>query len=198
LAYSSFDTKEINAKVVYFGAQSAGKSENLRSLHRILSQPSGASSLAKESISDVVLDQQVFEFLPVALGNIKDFDVRLHLYTLPTVEAYAGLEQVILKGIDGAVFVVDSRAASLTENLQAAKEMEQKLAEQGLSLSDLPVVLQFNHRDDAQVMATEALKHEFSRTERPSVEAVAVRSEGTMETFNLIAGEVLKKLGQLS
>lgn len=204
MAYSSFDTKEINAKIVYFGAQSSGKSENLRAIHQKLIsgekdlQKRDGAVAARPAIADVSIDQQVFEFLPVAVGKVKDFDVRMHLYTLPCLDSYANLEQVILKGIDGAVFVVDSRVSSLNDNLEAIKQMEQKLAEQGITITDIPVVFQFNHRDDKDAISTETLKVEFSKSDLPVVEAVASRSEGTLETFNLVTGQVLKKLGHMA
>ena len=144
MAFTNFDSKEINCKIVYFGAQGSGKTENLRSIYSSTSQDiqSGLLEFAQDE-----LDRKFFDFLPVSLGHVNDFHVKLHLYTLPHNPLYETVSSVILKGIDGYVFVVDSRFDAMGENIEALLSAKKLLSQDGSNPNDLPLVIQYNKRD---------------------------------------------------
>ncbi|MBM4250726.1 MAG: gliding-motility protein MglA [Deltaproteobacteria bacterium] len=191
MAFTNFDTKEINCKIIYFGPRGAGKTENLRSIYK---------NTAKEARSGLIeLEEsrggtKFFDFLPVSMGHVKDFHLKLHLFTLPTNPLYESVNSVILKGVDGIVFVADSRVELMAENIQSLAETRRLLADEGYNFSDLARVVQYNKRDLQDLVPLDVMRHELNPSNLPDQKAIARDSMGTMETLQAMSKLVLKKI----
>ena len=191
MAFTNFETKEINCKIIYFGPRGAGKTENLRSIYKN-SSPDARNGL-------IELDEgqgatRFFDFLPLSMGQIRDFHLKLHLFTLPANPLYESVQSVILKGVDGFVFVADSRVEAMADNVEGMSAARRILAAQGYNVSDMPRVIQYNKRDLGDVLPLELLRQELNPGQLPDQKAVASQSIGTMETLQAMAKLVLKKI----
>lgn len=191
MAFTNFDTKEINCKIVYFGARGAGKTENLRSIYKNTSAEVRSGLLELE---DAAGPTKFFDFLPISLGHVKDFHLKLHLYTLPTNSLYESVTSVILKGVDGFVYVADSRVEAMADNVEGLLAARRLLTEEGYNVADMPRVLQYNKRDLADLVPLEVLRQELNPGAVPDHKAVATQSVGTMETLQSMARLVMKKI----
>lgn len=191
MAFTNFDSKEINCKIVYFGCQGSGKTSNLRSIYSSTSQDIQSGLLEFETDE---YDKKFFDFLPVSLGHVNDFHIKLHLYTLPHNPLYETVVSTILKGIDGFVFVVDSRFDSMGDNIEAFLHAKRLLSEDGLNPNDLPSVIQYNKRDVQGAVSIEKLRQEFNPLNTADCESIATEDQGTMDTVQKMAKLVLKKL----
>ncbi len=191
MAFTNFETKEINCKVLYFGPPSAGKTASLRSIYSQTS-PDVRSGLIE--LAEHTGPTQFFDFLPVSLGSIKDFHLKMHLYALPSHTLYATLPAVVLKGIDGYVFVADSRVDAMGENIVSLMAAKRLLSEEGYNASDLPRVIQYNKRDLPNTVPVEIMRQELNPGGAPDQESVAINSMGTMEALQAMAKQVLRRL----
>jgi len=191
MAFTNFDTKEINCKIIYFGPRGGGKTENLRSLY------SSTSSDVRSGL--IELDEpaaatRFFDFLPISIGHVRDFHLKLHLFTLPNNPLYESVTSVILKGVDGFVFVADSRVEAMADNVDGMQAARRILAEEGYNVADMPRVVQYNKRDLEGLVPLEVMRQELNPGNMPDQEAVATRSVGTMETLQAMAKLVTKKI----
>jgi hypothetical protein len=191
MAFTNFDTKEINCKVIYFGPRGAGKSENLRSIFK-LTAPEVQNGLLELDGPDS--STRFFEFLPVSLGYVKDFHVKMHLFTLPTNSLYESVNAVILKGIDGFVYVADSRIEAMADNVAGLSAARRLLSEEGYNVPDLARTFQYNKRDLPDLLPVEVLRQELNPAQLPDHKAVASQGLGTMETLQSMAQMILKKI----
>ncbi len=192
MAFTNFDTREINCKVLYFGPRGAGKTENLRSIYKNTSAEVRSGLLELDDAEGG--PTRFFDFLPISLGHVKDFHIKLHLYTLPTNSLYDSVTTVILKGIDGFVFVADSRVEAMADNADSLGNARRLLTEEGYNVADMPRVLQFNKRDLPDVLPVEILRQELNPGAVPDHKAVATQGVGTMETLQSMAKLILRKL----
>ncbi len=135
-----------------------------------------------------------FDFLPLALGEIRGFKTRFHLYTVPGQVFYDASRKLILKGVDGIVFVADSQKDRIDANLESLENLKVNLQEQGYKLSELPFVIQYNKRDLPNVSPVEDLRNLLNPTKVPDFEAVAVEGTGVFETLKAVAKLVLLEL----
>ncbi len=191
MAYANFETREIHCKVLYIGAKGSGKSENLKSIYQ-----KTQVRLTREPVTFEERANTPFEFLPISLGNLKDFTVKLHIYTLPEHNLYPTFNMVVTRGIDGLVFVVDSGLSALQDNIDAWAKFKDMLAQEGYNMGALPRVIQYNKRDEADALSLEALRSEFNAQGLAEIEAVATQGIGTLETVQRISGLVLDELGR--
>ena len=192
MAFTNFETKEINCKILYLGAEGSGKSCNLEKILELTS-PEVKSGLLERKPGDAST-QGLFEFLPISLGFVKDFHIKLHLYTLPQNSLYETVPSVILKGIDGFVFVADSTIEKLGENIKALEEAKRVLSLEGILPSTVPAVMQYNKRDLPSVTPIEILRAELNTARIPEIEASAQKGEGVMNTIKLISQQVIKNI----
>lgn len=191
MAFTNFETREIHCKVLYFGPQSAGKTLNLKSIY---SSTAGEMKAGMIDMSGNGGPTPFFDFLPVSLGKIKDFHVKLHIYTMPSHTLYETLQHTLMKGLDAFVFVADSRVESMADNLDTMAHVRRLLGEHGYNISEMPRVIQYNKRDMEQVMPVEVLREELNAGGFPDHEAVAIRSVGTLETLQSVAKQIIKTL----
>jgi len=191
MAFTNFETKEINCKIIYFGPHGAGKTENLRSIYSNTSAEIRSGLLELNESKGAT---QFFDFLPVSMGFVKDFHLKLHLFTLPTNSLYESVSSVILKGVDGFVFVADSRVESMVYNVDSLTAAKRKLTEEGYNIAEMPRVIQYNKRDMNDLLPIDVLRAELNPGGVPDHEAVAMNSIGTMETLQTMAKSVIKKI----
>lgn len=193
MALTNFDTKEINCKILYLGPQNSGKTQNLRS---ICAKTSHDEDMRMHEFEGAQKSTRYFDFLPVTLGRIRDFQIKLHLYSFPLATPFDSLKNVIVRGVDGFVFVADSRIEMLEDNIDNLKAALKFFREEGYNPFDLSRVLQYNKQDLSQLVPREVLSKELNPSNYPELEAVASQSIGTMETLTMITKQVLKKLAQ--
>jgi mutual gliding-motility protein MglA len=194
MAFTNFDTKEINCKIIFFGCEGSGKTENLRSIYKSTSSDMQSGLL---EFADQSMDKKFFDFLPVSLGYVNEFHVKLHLYTLPQNPLYETVVSTILKGIDGYVFVADSNFDAMGENVEALLNAKKILSEDGLNPNDLPAVFQYNKRDLQGAVSVEKLRQELNPLHCDDCEAVASQDKGTMETIQKMSKLVLRRLANV-
>ena len=193
MAITNHETCEINCKILYLGPQGAGKSENLRSILSLLSGP-------KKNLSSFVTGTNKtvpINFLPLSLGQVKNYEVRLHLYSLPPLAAVGSLSSMLFRGLDGVVFVADSRVEKLKSNIDELYRTDYFLEKEGVLIEQVPQVVQYNKRDiKAGIVDTAVLRQELNPLNKKEKEASAINSVGTMETLMLIAKQVLSSISK--
>jgi signal recognition particle receptor subunit beta len=196
MAFSNFETKEVNCKILYLGPPGSGKTANLRS---ILSKTSPDIQSGLFELSDQTsAPTAYFDFLPISIGHFRDFHVKLHLISMPMHAVFDTLPMVLLRGIDGFAFIADSRIESLPDNIDCMMHLRKVLTDEGYNISDMPKVIQYNKRDLSDVVPLDILRQELNAAKAPDFESVAIKSMGTMETLNSLANQVLKKIGRLN
>ena len=188
MAIISFRSDEIHCKIVYYGPGRGGKTTNLITIHKALGHQVRGELLSIDTSGDRTL---FFDFLPMDLGTIGKFRIKISLYTVPGQVRYNDTRKLVLKGVDGIVFVADSLEARRNNNIESFLNLDDNLRDQGKSTSSLPVVLQFNKRDLAgsrvAVLPTEEMEKDLNPSLRfASFPASALRGDGVRETFKKI------------
>jgi mutual gliding-motility protein MglA len=191
MALVNHTTREINAKIVYYGPGLCGKTTNIHLIyHRIAPTQRGKLiSLATETDRTLF-----FDFLPVELGTIKNYKVRFHLYTVPGQVFYNATRKLVLKGADGVIFVADSQRAMVDANLESLTNLRDNFAEQGVNLAEFPMVIQYNKRDLPDILPVAELNAVLNPRMVPSYEAVAKTGDGVLKTFTAISKLVLQDM----
>jgi signal recognition particle receptor subunit beta len=191
MALVNHTTREINAKIVYYGPGLCGKTTNIHLIyHRIAPTQRGKLiSLATETDRTLF-----FDFLPVELGTIKNYKVRFHLYTVPGQVFYNATRKLVLKGADGVIFVTDSQRAMLDADLESLANLRDNFSDMGIDLADFPMVLQYNKRDLPDVLSVDELNTALNPRMIPFFEAVAMTGEGVLKTFTSISKQVLQDM----
>jgi hypothetical protein len=191
VSFINFAAREINCKIVYYGAGLGGKTTNLRWIFDQTVGKAGGKMISLATESDRTL---FFDFLPLDLGSIRGFKTRFHLYTVPGQVFYDASRRLILRGVDGVILVADSQADRLDANLQAIDNLLENLAEEQHDFMTIPYVLQLNKRDLPSALPVETLKRELMRKDEPVVEAIAAKGVGVFETLKLCGRMVLGEL----
>ena len=189
MSFINFAAKEINCKLVYYGAGLGGKTTNLEKVYEMTPNKGKMISLATESDRTLF-----FDFLPLDLGTVRGFKTRFHLYTVPGQVFYDASRKLILRGVDGVVFVADSQPERMDANIESIENLEENLKEHGYDLMKIPYVLQLNKRDLPNVLSVEELAKELRRKDEPVIEAVAFKGVGIFETLKEISRLVLGEL----
>jgi len=191
MTFINYAAREINCKIVYYGPGLGGKTTNLKWIYGKSNPTSRGKLISLATETDRTL---FFDFLPLDLGTIRGFKTRFHLYTVPGQVFYDASRKLILKGVDGVVFVADSQAARMEANLESLKNLQSNLKDQGYELSKIPYVLQLNKRDTASALPVEELKRQMGVRSEPVFEAVAQSGYGVFDTLKAIARMVLVEL----
>ena len=191
MSFINYSSREINCKIVYYGPGLCGKTTNLQFVYKKTrpEQKGKLISLATETERTLF-----FDFLPLALGDIRGFRVRFHLYTVPGQVFYAASRKLILKGVDGVVFVADSQIERMEANIESLEDLKINLAEQGYDLEKLPYTIQYNKRDLPNVVALSEINALLNTNNTPFYEGVAVNGGGVFETLKDVAKQVLFEL----
>ncbi len=191
MALVNHTTREINAKIVYYGPGLSGKTTNIHFIYHRISPTQRGKLISLATETDRTL---FFDFLPVELGTIKNYRVRFHLYTVPGQVFYNATRKLVLKGADGVIFVADSQRAMMDSNLESLANLKENFGEQGIDLENFPMVIQYNKRDLPDVMSVDQLDAALNRRELPSFGAVAMNGEGVLKTFTAISKLVLQDM----
>jgi Predicted GTPase len=191
LTFINYASREINCKIVYYGPGLGGKTTNLQYIYDSTAQQSKGKLISLATETDRTL---FFDFLPLDLGTVRGFKTRFHLYTVPGQVFYDASRKLILKGVDGMVFVADSQRERMDANAESLFNLELNLKQHGYDLSKLPYVMQFNKRDLPNVVSVSDLKAELLRKDEPVFEGVANRGIGVFDTLKAVAKQVLMEL----
>lgn len=191
VAFLNEQTNELHLKVLYAGCAGAGKTTNLQSLFK---QTSTEVASRLFDLHDVARKNQFFDFLPLSLGQSRAHALRLHVYTLPAHDLWRTVVMNLAWGVDGVVFVVDSRVRSLQENEQQLLRLKIILKCVNRNFGEIPLVFQFNQRDAPDALPIRALKSEFSRTAAAEIEGVAVQDIGVLETVESLSDRILANM----
>ncbi len=187
----NYSTKELTAKIVYYGPGLCGKTTNLQFIHKNLSDNVRGKMLSLATKTDRTL---FFDFLPMDLGEIRGMKTRMQLYTVPGQVFYNETRKLVLKGADGIVFVADSQKEMLGPNVESFKNLEENLKAHGLNLAEMPHVLQFNKRDLPKLATIEELNADLNKYNAPFYESVATTGIGVQDSLKAITKLVLLHL----
>ncbi|HWX53090.1 MAG TPA: GTPase domain-containing protein [Verrucomicrobiae bacterium] len=191
MSFINFAAREINCKIVYYGAGLGGKTTNLQYIFNKTADKQKSKMISLATETDRTL---FFDFLPLDLGTVRGFKTRFHLYTVPGQVFYDASRKLILRGVDGVVFVADSQEERLDANLEAHENLIENLKEHGYDFSKIPYVLQLNKRDLPTALPVADLKRELVKKGEPAFEAVAFQGAGVFETLKEVARQVLQEL----
>jgi len=194
MALVNYATREINAKIVYYGPGLSGKTTNIHYVFARVNPKNKGKLISLATQGDRTL---FFDFLPVEIGSIKGFRTRFHLYTVPGQVFYNSTRKMVLKGADGVVFVADSQIMMMDENLQSLENLKNNLADMGIKFSDFPVIIQYNKRDLPNAANLEEMNRYLNPTGLPYFEAKAISGEGVLKTLTAIVKFVLHDLKQM-
>jgi signal recognition particle receptor subunit beta len=184
-------TKELTAKIVYYGPGLCGKTTNLQHVYDSLPQDGRGKMLSLATQTDRTL---FFDFLPIELGTVRGMKTRIQLYTVPGQVFYDATRKLVLRGADAVVFVADSQAQAMDGNKESFQNLIDNLKEQGTELAKLPHVIQFNKRDIPNALPVDLLDRELNRFGAPTFEACATQGRGVKETLKGVALLVLRHL----
>jgi signal recognition particle receptor subunit beta len=191
MTFINYVAREINCKIVYYGPGLGGKTTNLQYVYDITNADNKGKMISLATETERTL---FFDFLPLDLGEIRGFKTRFHLYTVPGQVFYDASRKLILKGVDGVVFVADSQSERLDANIESLQNLKDNLKEQGFDIAKIPYALQLNKRDLPDVMPIPELTKLLQVKGEPTFEAVAPRGVGVLETLKAVARLVLVEL----
>ncbi|HWZ78765.1 MAG: gliding-motility protein MglA [Acidobacteria bacterium] len=191
MSFINFAAREINCKIVYYGAGLGGKTTNLQVIYQKTADQQKGKMISLATETERTL---FFDFLPLDLGSVRGFKTRIHLYTVPGQVFYDASRKLILRGVDGIVFVADSQEQRMDANVEALENLMSNLREHGYDFNKIPYVLQLNKRDLPNILPIDLLSTELRKKNEPIVEAVAFQGVGVFETLKEIAKQVLTEL----
>jgi mutual gliding-motility protein MglA len=191
MSFINYSSREINCKIVYYGPGLCGKTTNLQYIYAKTNPEAKGKMISLATETERTL---FFDFLPLSLGEIRGFKTRFHLYTVPGQVFYDASRKLILKGVDGVVFVADSQIERTEANLESVENLRTNLAEQGYDLDRVPYVVQYNKRDLPNVATVEELHRLINPRRAPEFHAVAPTGVGVFDTLKAVAKLVLTEL----
>jgi hypothetical protein len=191
MATINYAHKEISCKIVYYGPGLGGKTTNLQYIHQILPGENRGELVSLATQQDRTL---FFDFLPMDLGEIKGFNIKIHLYTVPGQVYYNATRKLVLRGVDGVVFVADSQRDRMDENINSLENLKDNLKEYSYNLDDIPWVIQYNKRDLDNIFPLQDMETLLNKKRMPSFESVAVTGKGVKATLKAISSMILEKL----
>jgi mutual gliding-motility protein MglA len=191
MSFINYSSREINCKIVFYGPGLCGKTTNLQYIYKKTNPDSKGKMISLATETERTL---FFDFLPLALGEIRGFKTRFHLYTVPGQVFYDASRKLILKGVDGVVFVADSQIERMEANIESMENLRLNLAEQGYDLDKLSFIIQYNKRDLPNVVPLEEMKKVLNPRGVPDYEAVAMDGTGVFDTLKAIAKLVIMEL----
>jgi len=187
----NYASREINCKIVYYGTGLGGKTTNLEYVYEKINPDSKGKMISLATETDRTL---FFDFLPIDLGEIRGFKTRFHLYTVPGQVYYNASRKLILKGVDGLVFVADSQEGRGEANIEAMHNLYENVESYGYEMDKVPFVIQYNKRDLPNILPVEEMRAQLNPSGVPDFEAVAVQGQGVFETLQAVSKLVVKSL----
>jgi len=194
MSFINYLSREINCKIVYYGPGLCGKTTNLQFIYNKTNPEAKGKMISLATETERTL---FFDFLPLSLGEIRGFKTRFHLYTVPGQVFYDASRKLILKGVDGVVFVADSQIERMEANVESLENLQINLKEQGYELSNIPYVVQYNKRDLPYAAPLDEMQRLLNPNAMPEFEACATTGEGVFETLKAVAKGVLSNLKKM-
>jgi len=191
MTFINYAAKEINCKIVYYGPGLGGKTTNLQHIFNKTAPERKGKMISLATEADRTL---FFDFLPLDLGTIRGFTTRFHLYTVPGQVFYDASRKLILKGVDGVVFVADGQRERMEANVESIRNLEMNLKEHGFDLASIPYALQFNKRDLPNVMPVDEMYRMLNYKREPTFEGIATQGNGVFDTLKAVAKLILIEL----
>lgn len=191
MSFINYSSREINCKIVYYGPGLCGKTTNLQYIYNKTSPTAKGKMISLATETERTL---FFDFLPLSLGEIRGFKTRFHLYTVPGQVFYDASRKLILKGVDGVVFVADSQIERMEANQESLENLRDNLKEQCYDIEKIPLVLQYNKRDLPNAAPVEDLSRMLNYLQRPEFLATATSGFGVFDTLKEVAKLVLQEL----
>ena len=193
MSFINYASREINVKLVYYGPGLCGKTTNLQYIYEKTNPNSKGKLISLATETDRTL---FFDFLPLDLGTVRGFKTRFHLYTVPGQVFYDASRKLILKGVDGVIFVADSQEARMDANIESIENLQRNLQEHGFDLTVIPYVLQLNKRDLPTAVSVEEMIRVLRLKNEPYFESVALKGIGVFDTLKACAKQVLLELSR--
>lgn len=187
----NFAQKQVNAKIVYYGPGMSGKTTNLEIIHQRAPKANRGDLTSISTDGDRTL---FFDFMPLDLGTVAGMRTCFQIYTVPGQVYYNSTRKLVLQGVDGVIFIADSSASMLEENLESMRNLEANLAEYGRSLAELPLVIQYNKRDLPDAMPVEELDAQLNPWHAPAFEGIAHTGQGVFPTLKALAARVIENI----
>ena len=187
----NYASREINCKVVYYGSGLGGKTTNLEYVYSRVNPDTKGKMISLATDTERTL---FFDFLPIDLGEIRGFRTRFHLYTVPGQVYYNASRRLILKGVDGLIFVADSQRSRLEANIEAMHNLYENMESYGYDVETIPFAIQYNKRDLPDIMQVGELRPVLNPMGVPDFEAVAIEGEGVFQTLSAVSKMVVKSL----
>lgn len=191
MSFINYNAKEIHCKIVYYGPSLGGKTTNVQWIYHntATDQRSKLNALSTETERTLF-----FDFLPLNIGDIRGFKTRFHLYTVPGQVVYDASRKLILKGLDGVVFVADSQRERMEENIESMRNLELNLQQQGYDIHQIPLVIQYNKRDLPNAMSLEEMRQTLNKYNAPDFEANAAEGKGVFECLKTVSKSIITVL----
>ena len=191
MVFLNYSTMQMVAKIVYYGPGLCGKTTNLKEIYRKTSARSRGEMVSLETETDRTL---FFDLLPMDVGVIGGFKTKFQLYTVPGQVFYNSTRKLVLRGVDGIVFVADSQVPMMEANINSFENLQENLVELGLEIEEIPLVFQYNKRDLPHITKVEDLNQHLNLLGRPFIESSALKGIGVFETLKEISKQTLLKL----
>lgn len=191
MSFINYNAKEINCKIVYYGPSYGGKTTNVQWIYQKLNDDQKSKMIVLNTENERTV---LYDFWALFLGDIRGFKTKLHLYTVPGQVVYDNYRKLILKGLDGVVFVADSQPDRMEENITAMRNLETNLQQQGYDITQVPVLLQYNKRDAPDALPIEEMRRQLNKYNFIEHEAIAAQGEGVWESLKTVTKSVVNIL----
>lgn len=191
MSFVNLNTKEIHCKIVYYGPSLSGKTTNMQWIYQEIQGQSKSELFTLPTSTERTL---FFDFLPVEIGIIRGYKLRFHLYTVPGQVIYEASRRLILKGLDGVIFVADSQAERMEENIASMQSLQKNLSQQGVDIKKVPTVIQYNKRDLPSAENLRELKIKLNKYGFPDFEAQAHIGVGVFESLKTVSKSIIASL----
>jgi mutual gliding-motility protein MglA len=191
MSFFNHNAKEIHCKIVYYGPSLGGKTTNLQWVYQ---NTADEQKSTLQALNTDVERTIFFDFLPLNIGDIRGYKTRFHLYSVPGQVVYDASRKLILKGLDGVIFVADSQPERMEENLEALRNLEKNLEVQGYDIRQVPLVLQYNKRDLPNALSLVDMRRALNHFNAPEFEATAAEGKGVMESLKSISKSIIHVL----
>ena len=191
MSFINYNAKEIHCKVVYYGPSLGGKTTNIQWVYQKTAEDQKSKLVALNTDIERTL---FFDFLPLNIGDIRGFKTRFHLYTVPGQVVYDASRKLILKGLDGVIFVADSQVERMDENLESLRNLERNLEQQGYDIREIPLIMQYNKRDLPNVASMAELRSALNPYNAPEIEGCASEGRGVFESLKTVSKSIIHVL----
>ena len=193
MSFLNYSTKEINFKIVYYGPGLSGKTTNIKKIYEKVKSDSKGKLVSLATETERTL---FFDFFPLDLGTVKGYKVKFHLYTVPGQIYYSSSRKLIMKGVDGVVFVADSQRERFEANIESLQDMFDNLKEYNIEFKTLPYILQLNKRDLPNITPVNEMITALRKKDEPVIESISLHGDGVIETLKGISKLIMVNVKQ--